>query len=124
AETRVGEAAAIDPKLKEALELIGSARLGLQEAAHTLRDYAARIEADPARLEEIETRMAELTRLKRKYGGSLSSVIETLDRSRAEVAELERVSDSRAEAEKELREALDNLARMGAELSARRQSAA
>src|SRR4029077_17984304 len=124
AETRIGEAAVIDPKLKDALELIRSARLGLEEAAHTLREYAARIEADPARLEEVETRMAELTRLKRKYGGTLQSVLETLERSRAEIAELERVSDSRAAAEAELRDALDNLARMGAELSARRQSAA
>ncbi|MGZ6241248.1 MAG: DNA repair protein RecN [Candidatus Binataceae bacterium] len=123
-EARVGEAAAIDPKLKDALELIRSARLGLEEAAHTLRDYAARLEADPARLEEIETRMAELVRLKRKYGGSLASVLETLERARAEIAELERVSDSRAEAEAELGDALDNLARMGAVLSARRQSAA
>ena len=124
AEARVGEAAAIDPKLKDALELIRSARLGLEEAALTLRDYAARLEADPARLEEIETRMAELTRLKRKYGGSLTSVLETLERSRAEIAELERVSDSRAAAEGELGDALDNLARMGSVLSARRQSAA
>ena len=124
AEARVGEAAAIDPKLKDALELIRSARLGLEEATHTLRDYAARLEADPGRLEEIETRLAELTRLKRKYGGSLASVLETLERSRAEIAELERVSDSRAEAEAELGAALDNLARMGAVLSARRQSAA
>ncbi|MGH7914061.1 MAG: DNA repair protein RecN, partial [Candidatus Binataceae bacterium] len=124
AQTRIGEAAAIDPKLKDALELISSARLGLEEAAHALRDYAARVEADPVRLEEIETRMAELNRLKRKYGGTLSGVIETLQRSRAEVAELERVSESRAEAEAEFRDALDNLARLGAELSARRQGAA
>ena len=124
AQTRVGEAAAIDPRLTETLELISTARLGLEEAAHTLRDYAARVEADPARLEEIETRMAELTRLKRKYGGTLPSVLETLERSRTEVAELERVSESRAAAETELRDALDRLARTGAELSARRQSAA
>jgi DNA repair protein RecN (Recombination protein N) len=124
AQSRVGEAAAIDPKLKDALELIASARLGLEEAAHTLRDYAARIEADPARLEQIETRIAELARLKRKYGGTLKSVIETLERSRAEIAELEGVSGSRAEAEAMLRAALDRLARMGAELSAQRQSAA
>src|SRR5271156_1269308 len=124
AQTRVGEAATIDPRLTETLELIRSARLGLEEAAHTLRDYAARVEADPARLEEIETRMAEVTRLKRKYGGTLPSVLETLERSRTEVAELERVSDSRAAAEAELRDALDRLARSGAELSARRESAA
>ncbi len=124
AQARVGEAAAIDPKLKEALELIASARLGLEEAAHTLRDYAARVEADPARLDEIETRLAELARLKRKYGGTLQDVLETAARSRTEIAELERVADSRAEAEAALRAALDRLARMGAELSARRQSAA
>jgi DNA repair protein RecN (Recombination protein N) len=124
AEARVGEAAAIDAKLKDALELVGSARLNLEEAAHALRDYAARIEADPARLEEIETRMAELTRLKRKYGGSLASALETLERARAEIAELERVAESRAEAEEELKHALDELARTGAVLSARRQSAA
>ncbi len=124
AQARVGEAAAIDPKLKETLELIASARLGLEEAAHTLRDYAARVEADPARLDEIETRLAELARLKRKYGGTLQDVLETAARSRTEIAELERVADSRAEAEAALRAALDRLARMGAELSARRQSAA
>jgi DNA repair protein RecN (Recombination protein N) len=124
AETRIGEASAIDPKLKEALDLVASARLSIQEASRTLSDYASRIEADPARLEEIETRMAELTRLKRKYGGSLESICETLERSHLEASELEGISESRAEAEAALAAALDELARAGAELSARRQSAA
>jgi DNA repair protein RecN (Recombination protein N) len=124
AQARITEAAAIDPKLGEPLELISAARLSLQEAAHALRAYAARIEADPGRLEELEARTAELARLKRKYGGTLESVLETQERSRAEIAELERVADSRAEAEAALRSALDRLARMAAELSARRQSAA
>ncbi len=124
AEARVAEAAAIDAKLADALGMIASARVNLQEAAHALRDYAARIEADPARLEAIEARMAELTRLKRKYGGTLESALETLARSRAEAAELEKIADSRSAAERALVEALDELARRGAELSARRQSAA
>jgi DNA repair protein RecN (Recombination protein N) len=124
AQALVSEAAAIDAKLGEPLELISNARLGLQEAADALRAYAARVEADPGRLDEIEARVAELTRLKRKYGGTLESVVETMERSRAEVADLERVADSRAEAEAALDAALDRLARMAAELSARRQSAA
>ncbi len=124
AEGRIAEAAAIDAKLADALGMIASARVNLQEAAHALRDYAARIEADPARLEAIEARMAELTRLKRKYGGTLESVFETLARARAEAAELEKIADSRSAAERALVEALDELARRGAELSARRQSAA
>ena len=124
AEARLAEAAVIDPKLGDALGMIASARVDLQEAANALRDYAARIEADPARLETIEARMAELTRLKRNYGGTLESVLEMLARSRAEAAELEKISESRSAAERSLIEALDELARRGAELSARRQSAA
>jgi DNA repair protein RecN (Recombination protein N) len=124
AQARLAEAAAIDPKLAEPLELIAAARLNLEEAAHGLRDYTNRIEADPARLDEIETRLVELTRLKRKYGGTLSSLLETLERSRAEIAELERVASSRVEAEAALADALESLARSASELSARRQSAA
>jgi DNA repair protein RecN (Recombination protein N) len=123
-EALVTEAAAIDAKLGEPLELITNARLSLQEAAHALRAYATRVEADPGRLDDIEARIAEITRLKRKYGGTLESVIETMERSREEIAELEGVADSRAEAEAVLSATLDRLARMAAELSARRQSAA
>jgi len=125
AEARVAEAAALDAALRAPLELIAAGRVNLQEAADALRAYAGRIEADPARLEEVETRIAELNRLKRKYGGTLASAIETLERSRAEIAELEAVAESRGKAEAQLAHALDRLAEAAAELSrARRANAA
>jgi len=34
--------------------MIAAARANLEEAAHSLRSYAARSEADPARLEQID----------------------------------------------------------------------
>ncbi len=109
ASARLTDAVAIDPKLNGALELIASARADLEEAARELAAYAARIEADPKRLEEVENRLQELTRLKRKYGGSIESALETLDRSRREIAELEGVAESRAAAEAELARALGDL---------------
>lgn len=109
ASVRLTDAAAIDPKLKQTLELITSARTDLEEAARELAAYAARIEADPKRLEEVEGRLQELTRLKRKYGGSIDAAIETLDRSRREIAELEGVAESRAAAEAELARVLGDL---------------
>jgi len=125
AQARLAEAAAIDPALGERLELIASARASLEEAARMLGSYVQRIEADPARLEQIDDRLQELQRLKRKYGGSLEAAIETLDRSRAEIAELETMEESRAEAEAELAQTLDHLWRLARELSTqRRQSAA
>ncbi|HUA36396.1 MAG TPA: DNA repair protein RecN [Candidatus Binataceae bacterium] len=124
AETRLTEAAAIDPKLGEALEMIKSARTNLAEAARSLAAYAARIEADPARLEQIDNRLQELTRLKRKYGGSLALAIETLAKARKEIAELEGIAESRAEVEVELHSVLDELLAQARKISASRKRAA
>src|ERR1700720_198 len=124
-EVKLAEAAAIDAKLGDALEMIKSARANLEEAARTLGAYAAKIEADPARLEEIENRLQELTRLKRKYGGSLATAIETMERSRAEIEELQRIEESKAQVEAEMSAALDELAAHAKKLtSIRKRSAA
>ncbi len=48
-----------------------SARIQIQDVASGLRDYAARIEANPAELERLQSRLAELERLHRKYGPDL-----------------------------------------------------
>jgi len=124
AETRLVDAAALDPKLGDALEMIRSARANLEEAARTLGAYASKIEADPARLEEIDNRLQELTRLKRKYGGSIDSAIETLARSRAEIGELEGIGESKAQVEAAMMAALDELAAHANKLSSIRKRAA
>src|SRR5579862_1342191 len=124
AEARLVDAAALDPKLGDALEMIKSARANLEEAARTLGAYASRIEADPARLEEIDNRLQELTRLKRKYGGSIVTALETLERSRAEIVELEGIGESKGQVEAALTAALDQLAAHADELSTIRRRAA
>jgi len=121
ARARLAEAAAIDPALNSALEMIVAAQVNLEEAARTLSAYAERIEADPARLEQIEARLQELSRLKRKYGGTIESALETLVRSRTEMAELEAAAETRAAAEAEMRQALEQLFDAARRLSSRRQ---
>jgi DNA repair protein RecN (Recombination protein N) len=124
AEVRLVEAAALDPKLGDALEMIKSARANLEEAARTLGAYASKIEADPARLEEIDNRLQEVTRLKRKYGGSIDSALETLERSRAEIGELEGIGESKAQVEAAIAAALDELVAHANKLSSIRKRAA
>jgi DNA repair protein RecN (Recombination protein N) len=124
AEGRLVEAAALDPKLCDALEMIKSARANLEEAARTLGAYASKIEADPARLEEIDNRLQELTRLKRKYGGSIDTALETLERSRAEIGELEGLGESKAQVEAAMTAALDELCVHANKLSSIRKRAA
>lgn len=121
AEAKLAEAALLDSSLSGPLELIAAARVNLEEAARTLAAYAGRIEANPARLEETETRLQELTRLKRKYGGSIASALEALERTTAEIAELETLGDQRAAIESELRALLDDLLERARLLSVRRK---
>ena len=123
-ETRLADAAAIDPALRSTLDLIAAGRANLEEAARALAAYSSRIEADPARLEQIDNRLQELTRLKRKYGGSLESALATLEQSRREIAELEAGGQSRAELAAELARAIEDLATRAKDLTARRPRAA
>ncbi len=67
----------IDPSLKASPEDLDSAFFHLEDAALALRDYLKKITFDPERLAEIEDRLEQLNRLKRKYGGTLDQVMKT-----------------------------------------------
>jgi DNA repair protein RecN (Recombination protein N) len=69
------EMAAIDPSLSQPLEALESTLIQLEEIALALRDYSRRVEINPMRLEEIENRLEEIDRLKRKYGSTIKEVI-------------------------------------------------
>jgi DNA repair protein RecN (Recombination protein N) len=67
----IRDAAQHDSRLQPIAEQIETARISIQDIAYALRDYAEQIEADPRELERVQTRLAELERLHRKYGPDL-----------------------------------------------------
>ena len=69
------EMAAIDPFLSQPLKALESALIQLEEIALALRDYSKRVEINPMRLDEIENKLEEIDRLKRKYGSTIKEVI-------------------------------------------------
>ncbi len=73
---RVGELATLDPEFAGYLEARDSIKSQLEDLAQFLRKYADGIDASPARLQQVEDRLASLDRLKRKYGSTLDEVIE------------------------------------------------
>jgi DNA repair protein RecN (Recombination protein N) len=96
---RVEEVARIDGSLREVADLIAPAVIAIEEAGRTLRDYFTNLEADPARLETVESRLAALDKLKRKYGPELSDVFAFLDEVRQKMRMAESAEEMRAEIE-------------------------
>lgn len=73
---RVGELATIEPQFAPYAESRDAIKSQLEDLAFFLRSYADGIDASPARLQNVEDRLALLERLKRKYGPALQDVIE------------------------------------------------
>jgi DNA repair protein RecN (Recombination protein N) len=69
------EMAAIDPSLLQPLKVLESILIQLEETALALRDYSKRVEFNPMRLDEIENRLEEIDRLKRKYGSTIEAIL-------------------------------------------------
>jgi DNA repair protein RecN (Recombination protein N) len=65
------DAAQHDARLQPISEQMESARISIQDIAYALRDYADQVDADPQELARIQSRLAELERLHRKYGPDL-----------------------------------------------------
>jgi DNA repair protein RecN (Recombination protein N) len=90
---RVDEVCRIDGSLDTAREHLRAAALNLEEASYELRDYLGRLEANPARLEEIESRLAVIDRLKRKYGQSVAAMLDFLEDVRRHLASVEHTGE-------------------------------
>jgi DNA repair protein RecN (Recombination protein N) len=73
------DAAQYDKRLESLAGQSEQARIQIQDIAHGLRDYAARVEADPQELERLQSRLSELERLHRKYGPDLLAHLERVN---------------------------------------------
>ncbi|MCL6546200.1 MAG: DNA repair protein RecN [Bryobacteraceae bacterium] len=121
---RLEDAGRIDPQLAGLAEGLRGSELGVEEAALGLRDYLSRLEFSPERLEEIETRLAALDKLKRKYGPGLEQVLAYLEEVRGKLAAVENAADRRAALERQLKELSQSYERAAGRLSALRKEAA
>lgn len=121
---RVDELTRIDASLNGTSAGLKQAEIGIEESAWTLRDYLDKLEADPRRLEDIETRLDVLDRLKRKYGGSLESVLAFVEDARRQLDQVENAASHQQALEKEQRRLADEYEKMAAELTRERTKAA
>jgi len=89
AQKQVEELARYETKFQDALTALESARIAVEDVGATLRDYAGGIQASPERLAELEDRLVQVDRLKRKYGPTLTETIAFGEDVRRKLAEME-----------------------------------
>ncbi|MFC1966522.1 DNA repair protein RecN [Chloroflexota bacterium] len=75
----------LDPTLRQQMNLLDEAIYGLVEASRDIRAYCDSLEYDPNRLEEIESRLELIRNLKRKYGKTISEVLDYVVKAEREM---------------------------------------
>ena len=98
---KLDEVTRIDGTLNDATVSLRQAAVLLEEAAYTLRDYLGKLETDPARLEDVEDRLASLDKLKRKYGGTIEQILAFREDVAKKIDEVENASGYRSTLEKQ-----------------------
>ncbi len=113
------EAERLDPTLEPTRKLVETALAELEEAGRTLGRYAEGVHAEPERLEHVEERLAQIARLRRKYGGTVDDLIRKRDEIAAELGATagggEAVAVLQAEVETARREAAEWAGRLSIE---------
>jgi len=121
---RLAEAAVVDPALQALAAALEGAQAALEDAGRELQDYLSRLEADPARLEQIDDRLALIARLKKKFGPTVEAILAEAESVRQEIARWEQGSTRLAGLDREIAAATAATAALAGELSRGRAAAA
>jgi DNA repair protein RecN (Recombination protein N) len=121
---KLQDLARIDEQLGAIAETLKPSELAVEEASHMLREYLGKLEADPKRQDEVESRLAVLDKLKRKYGHTIEDVIRFLDDVRQKMSIVETASERRAEIEKQQAKLALEFESAAIKLTGRRKDAA
>jgi len=125
AERAVAPLERLAPELASAGDALRQVELQLRETATELRGFLLSLEAEPARLEEVEADLDRFADLRRRHGAqTFAELLERAAAARAQLEALEDGHDPVQAAEQALQAARAEVARVHAELRSARQAAA
>ncbi|MGM9564748.1 DNA repair protein RecN [Evtepia sp.] len=124
AESAVARVADFSGELSQLSESLADLRYAAEDTAERLRDLRDSFEFSPHELDEVESRLDLLYRLKKKYGSTTQEMLEYLERSRAELDRIEMAEDTILKLEKKRAKLLEKVKKRAEELSKKRQAAA
>lgn len=118
----ISKAASMDKNLEELESNLIDAIERLKDVGSDLRDYSQNLDNDTERLNEIQERLFLLDKLKRKYGGTLESVLETFDKLSKELNAIEFSTQNIEELETKIESTHKELMHTASEISESRQN--
>lgn len=121
---RLTQLANLDPQQEALRNALQDSFYVLDDAAHSLRDYGEHMDVDPARLQELEDRLALIARLKRKYGNTIEDILKHRDAIAFEQQSWGQHEERLEQLETELSQYRQSLKSLAITLSDKRQQAA
>jgi DNA repair protein RecN (Recombination protein N) len=114
----------LDPSLKPQAETLQGAVASAEETARDLRRYEEGLEYDPRELEEIESRLELIHSLKKKYGNTISQILEKHRAIDEELLKLESLDNDKVKLEQDIDSLKKELGVQAEVLSSKRKEAA
>ncbi|HWJ04737.1 MAG TPA: DNA repair protein RecN [Steroidobacteraceae bacterium] len=124
AHAQLRQLVALDAGLEPTVAQIEEASIASREALTSLRRYTDTLEADPARQEWLEARLAAMEAVARKHRIDVAALADLRDRLEAELAELDAGALTEAALQQQLAQAAERYLRAASRLSERRRAAA
>lgn len=118
----ISKAAGFDNSLEEINSQFMDAIENLKDISSSLRDYSQNLNNDTQRLDEIQERLFLFDKLKRKYGGTLESVIQNYENFSQELSTIEFSTQNIENLETEIKSAQEELYKLAREISEHRQN--
>ena len=118
----ISRAVQLDDNLKEFESSLIEANEILRDLSYSLRDYSQNMENDTERLNQIQERLFLLDKLKRKYGGSLESVLNTYETLSKEYSVIENSTEEIEKTEQMIVQTEYDLRKSAKEISEKRKN--
>jgi DNA repair protein RecN (Recombination protein N) len=119
----LSEMARIDGSLEASEQTANDLRFQLEDLVRSVRQYRDKIEFDPVRLDDVESRLTEIGRLKRKYGDTIEDVLAFASKAREDLDSIENYDLRVSDLEADLKLSEEKAGRAAGELTAKRKQA-
>lgn len=118
----ISKATGFDSSLEEVNQQFVDAVENLKDLSSTLREYSQNLDNDTERLNEIQERLFIFDKLKRKYGGTLESVLQNYEQFSNELSTIEFSTQNIDKLEQEISKSKSELTEIASKITENRSN--